>query len=241
MIPIKELLYDIDLKLNKIGSNEHQGIDLENKIIVINDAIINIIKTKFSENNLYKSGLDSFQKRYNDLEGLIVKDKELILKDEGSPLNIWSADLSKLTPEYMLGIPGSEYITATKGSCSDRILAVTTLAKHGSIHTILRNSNTRPSFEYQETVGTISGHKWQVYTDGSFKPNKLYLWYIKYPVKVDFPGYDHFDGSASKEVNSELPYYLKEEIVDIAVRNLALSTENQSAVQSSQIRIQTGE
>ena len=52
MINIEELLYDIDLKLNKIGSNEHQNFELENKIIALNDAHINVIKTKFSENKL---------------------------------------------------------------------------------------------------------------------------------------------------------------------------------------------
>ena len=58
MIDVKELLYDIDLKLNKIGSNEHQGIELENKIIALNDAHINLIKLKFSENNVYKLGIE---------------------------------------------------------------------------------------------------------------------------------------------------------------------------------------
>jgi hypothetical protein len=240
MIDVKELLYDIDLKLNKIGSNEHQNIELENKIIALNDAQINLIKTKFSENNIYKSGLDSFQKRYNDLEILIEKDKHLTLIEDKSPLKSWSADLGSLSPKYMLGVPGSEYILANKGECKNNPLVIN-LIRHGDINRVLANSNTTPSFEYQEIPGTISGHKWQIYTDGTFKPTKLYLWYIRYPKKVDFEGYYHFDGSPSQIIDSELPYYLKEEIVNIAVRNLALSTENQNAVQASQIRINTDE
>src|SRR6187397_128444 len=104
MIDVKDLLYDIDLKLNKIGSNEHQNIELENKIIALNDAQINLIKTKFSENNVFKAGIDTIQKRYNDLEMLIVKDKFLPLVNDHNPLKSWSADLSLLKPEYMLGI-----------------------------------------------------------------------------------------------------------------------------------------
>lgn len=240
MISVMELLYDIDLKLNKIGSNEHQGIELENKIIALNDAQINLIKTKFSENNIYKSGLDSFQKRYNDLESVIEKTKYLTLTEDNTPLKSWSADLSALDPKYMLGIPGSEYIVADKEDCKDRVLVIEQI-RHGDINVVLNNTNTCPSFEYQALPGTITGHKWQVYTDGTFTPKKLYLWYVKYPVKVDFEGYDHFDGSPSKTVDSELPYYLKEELVDIAVRNLALSTENQNAVQASQLKMQTNE
>lgn len=239
MIDIKELLYDIDLKLNKIGSNEHQGIELENKIIALNDAHITLIKNKFSGNNLFKLGLDGNQKRYNDLENLIEKDKFLPMTEDHNPLKSWSASLDLLKPEYMLGIPGSEYILADKGDCKNHPVVVT-LVRH-DINRTLTNSNTSPSFEYQETPGVISGHKWQVFTDGTFTPKKFHLWYIRYPIKVDFEGYVHFNGAPSKVVNSELPYYLKEELVEIAVRSLALSTENQNAVQASQIKLNTSE
>lgn len=240
MIDIKELLYDIDLKLNKIGSNEHQGIELENKIIALNDAHINIVKTKFSENNVYKAGLDSFQKRYNDLETLIEKDKFLPMTNDNTPLKSWSCSLDLLKPQYMLGIPGSEYILADKGNCKSNPLVVSQV-RHGDINTALKNTNSAPSFEYQEVPGTITGHRWQIFTDGTFTPKKFYLWYVRYPKKVDFEGYYHFDGKASTTINSELPYYLKEELVDITVANLALSTENQPAVQASTIRKNTNE
>jgi hypothetical protein len=240
MIPIVELMYDIDLKLNKIGSNEHQGIELENKIIAINDAQINLIKTKFSENNVYKGGLDSFQKRYNDLEMLIEKDKFVPLVNDNSPLKSYSGSLDLLKPQYMLGVPGSEYILADKGSCKNNVITVNQV-KHGDINSVLNNTNTAPSFEYQEVPGLISGHRWQIFTDGTFIPKRIHLWYVRYPSKVDFEGYIHFDGKPSRIANSELPYYLKEELVDIAVRALALSTENQNAVQASQLKIQTNE
>lgn len=239
MIDVKELLYDIDLKLNKIGSNEHQNIELENKIIALNDAHINLIKTKFSENNITKAGLDATMKRYNDLEMLIEKDKFLPLTEDHNPLKSWSASLDLLKPEYMLGVPGSEYILADKGSCTNHPLVIN-LVKH-DINRTLANTNTAPSFEYQEIPGVISGHRWQVFTDGTFTPKKFYLWYIRYPKKVDFEGYTHLNGAPSQVVNSELPYYLKEELVEIAVRSLALSTENQNAVQASTIKLNTSE
>lgn len=240
MINIRELLYDIDLKLNKVATNEHQNIPLEDKIITLNDAQINIIKTKFSGNNLYKAGFDSFQKRYNDLEVLIEKNGVLSLTDEGTALNSWSADITKLNPEYMLGVPGSEYILAEKGGCKNLPLAVRQI-KHGDISVVLRNTNTAPSFEYQEVPGVISGHKWQIFTDGTFTPQKFFLWYVKYPKKVDYEGYIHLDGTPSSTVDSELPFYLKEELVDTAVRSLALYTGNQGAAQAAQLKTQNNE
>lgn len=240
MINIEELLYDIDLKLNKIGSNEHQNFELENKIIALNDAHINVIKTKFSENNLYQAGLDSFQKRYNDLEILIETNQSLIPKKIKDPLNKWEVDLNKLKINYMLTVPHSEYILADKGSCKDNLITLN-LVKHSDIKQCLNNTNTKPSFEYQETIGAISNHKYEIFTDGSFIPTKFVLSYVRYPKKVDFPGYTHFNGSESKKVDSELPYYLKDEIVDVAVKNLAMSSENTQAAQASEIRLKNGE
>jgi hypothetical protein len=240
MIDVKELLYDIDLKLNKVATNEHQNIPLEDKLIALNDAQINLIKTKFSENNLYKAGLDSFQKRYNDLEVLVEKNGALDLEDESTLLNSWSADLNKLNPKYMLGVPGSEYITANKGECKNLPLFINQV-RHGDISVALKNTNMAPSFEYQEVPGVISSHKWQIFTDGTFTPKKLFLWYIRYPEKVDYEGYIHLDGTPSRNINSELPYYLKEELVDVAVKSLALYTGNQGAAQAAQVKIQSNE
>lgn len=241
MIDIKDLLYDIDLKLNKVGTNEHQSISVEDKIIALNDAQINIIKTKYSENNLYKLGFDGFQKRYNDLEVLVESDKKLpLIENPGSSLNKWDANLDDLEVEYMLGIPGTEYLLADKDSCIGNMLYVN-LVKHGDIQQSISNTSTGPSFEYQETIGTISDHKYEIYTDGTFTPTEFHLSYIRYPKKVDAPGYIHFDGSESKIQNSELPSYLKEELVDIVVRSLAMSTENSAAIQASNARIQNGE
>lgn len=240
MIDIKELLYGIDLQLNKIGSNQHQGIELENKLIALNDAQIGLIKTKFSENNVFKMGIDSFQKRYNDLEKFVVTDKFLPLKNDHNPLKSFSGNLELLNPTYMLGIPGSEYVLANKGSYKNVPLVVE-LSKHGDIHRALNNNNTSPSFEYQEVIGVISKHRWEIFTDGTFTPTKFHLWYVRYPTQVDFNGYTHLNGKASIDVNSELPYYLKDDVTDLAVRNLAIFTENQFALQGAQLKIQTNE
>ena len=240
MINTSELLYDIDLKLNKVATNSHQGIPLEDKLIALNDAQINLLKTKFSENNVFKLGLDAFQKRYNDLEVFVEKDKNLLFKEDKSPLKSFSADLGLLKPEYMLGVVGSEYILADKPPCLRHPVVVKEI-QHGNIHRTLANTNTSPSFEYQEVPGVISNHTWQIFTDGTFTPTKFYLWYIRYPAKVDFPGYSHLDGSLSKLVNSELPYYLKEEVTDITVRSLSIMTENQFAFQGAQQKISTNE
>ena len=62
MIPVDSLLYKIDQKLNKLSTNEHQQIALEDKILSLNEAQIKLIKQKvdgFPVPN--KLGFDAFK------------------------------------------------------------------------------------------------------------------------------------------------------------------------------------
>jgi hypothetical protein len=49
------------------------------------------------------------------------------------------------------------------------------------------------------------------------------------------------DGKESVDSDCELANYLEDELLDLAVQNLAMYTENAAAVQSAQFRIQTNE
>jgi|ERR1044072_5859725 hypothetical protein len=242
MIPVESLLYKIDLKLNKVAALDHQIIPLENKILALNEAQLKLVKLKMDPNNPLGLGLDSFKKRYEDLEVLSQPFKEhplpLTLKDEN--LNKWTADLTLLTPEYMFYV--DSYFLASKGQCKDKIIYVNQdLIKHSDVITLLTNTNYRPSFEHQESFCTISNFKISVYTDGTFIPSIIYVSYLKYPQKIDYPGYVKLDGTASVHSDSELPEYLEDELLNLAIQELAMDTENMPAVQFTQERIRTSE
>jgi hypothetical protein len=64
---------------------------------------------------------------------------------------------------------------------------------------------------------------------------------MRYPQYIDKTGYVRFDGVPSVDSDCELETYLEDELLDLTVQNLAMYTENQSAVQSSVYRIQTNE
>jgi hypothetical protein len=49
------------------------------------------------------------------------------------------------------------------------------------------------------------------------------------------------DGEDSFDQDCELELYLEDELLDLTVETLAMYTENQSAVQNAQVRIQTNE
>ena len=72
MIPVDSLLYKIDQKLNKLSTNEHQQIQLEDKILALNEAQIKLIKQKVDGISIIAGGMDAFKKRYEDLQSLIL-------------------------------------------------------------------------------------------------------------------------------------------------------------------------
>lgn len=243
MILVDSLLYKIDQKLNKLSTNDHQQIQIEDKILALNEAQIKLLKQKVDGISTTSGlGLDSFKKRYDDLQSLIVdynhQPLKLILKN--SELNQWSANVHVLTPVYMFYI--DSYIMASKGRCKDRIIRVNRdLANHGDIQLLLTNEHYKPSFEYQETFNTITSDEVSVFTDGTFSPSYICMMYMRYPNYIDKMGYIHLDGTPSIDTDCELETYLEDELLDLTVQNLAMYTENQAAVQNAQFRIQTNE
>lgn len=243
MIPVDSLLYKIDQKLNKLSTNEHQQIQLEDKILALNEAQIKLIKQKVDgQNTVSGLGLDAFKKRYEDLQSLVVtyNHQPLDLTLKNPELNQWAAKLHQLTPKYMFYI--DSYVIADKGLCKDRKIWINRdLAKHGDLQFCLTNTHYKPSFEYQETFNSLSSDEISVFTDGTFVPKKVYISYMRYPVYINKTGYVMLDGQNSYDADCELETYLEDELLDLTVQNLAMYTENMSAVQSAQFRIQTNE
>lgn len=244
MIPVDSLLYKIDQRLNKLSTNDHQQIALEDKILALNEAQIKLIKQKLDGMSVASGGmgLDSFKKRYEDLQKLAINynDGELPLTLTNETINQWTAYPDDLEPKFMFYL--DSYILADKGRCTDRIIWINKeLAKHGDIPMLLNNSHYKPSFEYQETFNSLSSNQISVFTDGTFEPTKIYVSYLRYPVYINKSGYIMFDGEPSTDVDCELATYLEDELLDLTVQNLAMYTENVSAVQNSAYRIQTNE
>jgi len=243
MIPVDSLLYKIDQRLNKLSTNEHQQIQLEDKILALNEAQIKLIKQKVDGISVVAGlGFDSFKKRYEDLQSLVVtyNNQPLKLEVKNPELNQWATGLHQLVPKYMFYIDA--YILADKGRCKDRKIWINReLAKHGDLTLLLTNDHYKPSFEYQETFSFLSSDEISIFTDGTFTPKDIYISYMRYPVYIDKTGYTRFDGTPSIDQDCELETYLEDELLDLTVQNLAMYTENQSAVLYSANRIQTNE
>lgn len=239
MISTQQLLYKLDLRLNKKASNEHQSIPLEDKILALREATIKLVKLKVDPNNIYNAGLDSFKKRYTDLQPLVVSFEGLNVNKTTEVYNSYEADITTTLEKYFL--PLDAYALCTKGNCTEHLVEIPKEIKHGDISTYINNTHYSPSFEYQTTFAVISDNKFIIYTDGTFTVDKLHLSYLKYPKLIDSEGYINFDGTASIDQDTDLPDYLEDELLNIATLDLAMDTENVPAVQFSDIRNKTNE
>ncbi len=242
MIEVDSLLYEIDFRLNKLATNAHQQIPLENKIIALNNGQTKLVLRKVDGNNVYKEGLDAFKKRYQDLQSLIEnpEDHGVVPTLSDPYLNKYIAQTSELDPKFMFYI--DSYAISDKGDCEDRIIYTNAdLVKHADIQLLLKDSNFKPSFEYQDTIVDISESELHIYTDGTFAPKEWYISYIRYPQKIDKEGYVNFDGTDSINQDCELEAYLKDELLDIVVGDLAMYTENISAANSAAQRSNSNE
>lgn len=242
MIVAESLSYKLDQRINKLSSNAHQQIPVEDKALILQESEISIIIKKLNPNNNLKIGFEGNNKRYQDLQFLVEPhvNHQLIPKLSDSKLNRWTVDVSDVSPKYMFYV--DSYLVADKGTCKDRVVWVNSdLTATASITTLLTNSNYKPSFEYQETFCDLASDEIGIFTDGTFTPKSLYVSYLRYPVPIDIEGYVKFDGSDSTYRNSELPDYLEEELLDIAEFKIQKYIENQQGAKNAQEAQKTNE
>lgn len=234
MIDIKELVYDYKKKLDKLDSQDYPDIPLPVIIRDLNEAQMKIVLTRYSPNNLYRQGFEGSQKRIDELSVLVVPDENLntVVKIND---NIYSFDLDNTEENYLFLLRANFLVTT--GNCTD-ILLDGINSKTDNLNTILSSPFEQPSIPWRETPYRIADNKIRVYSDGDFKVTKAIIDYLRYPVKVDIIGYTDFDGSSSTNINSELPYFLKDDIVDAAVLLTRLSLKDDVAADQFRKTIQ---
>jgi len=233
MISVQELIYEFKLNMNKVNRQENVDIPVEDIIVYLNKAQLSWIKTKLNQNNIYKSGFDSIRKRIDDLQILKESNVKLTPTKTNDLLHLgYECPLSD-APNYMFYL--SSYAKAKKYNCS-KILQ-TDLIRSGELTTKYINNNYEPSFEWRYTLVTLGSDNLQIYTDGTFEIENVYLTYLRYPKQIDSMGYVKFDGTDSIDQDSELPEYAKSDLVDLAVKFAAMSNDNQSQVMYAEDRL----
>lgn len=161
--------------------------------------------------------------------------QQLISTDQALTKTVNTTRYSEFTlPDNYLDYISS-YALASKGSCKDRVV-YTNQVKLNDLPSYLRDENNKPSFEYHDTLSTVSQDKLQVYkTD--FSIDSVFLTYYRYPLTIDIAGYTRLDGTPSTTIDPELFDQAIDEIIDWCVLEVQRSASNPEGFQLSQNRI----
>jgi len=232
MIPITKLLYQIDLNLNKVASDQNQFIADEDKILALNRSQLKLIKSKI-EGNKIGLGFDAFRTRYEELQDLIVQYEEVSPTKTSEVLPSYQIDLNSLKNKYYQ--PVDIIALADKGNCKNRQIFVTRIVKHSDLTTLMNNSNYNPNFIYQESLAVISSNKLIVYS-GDFTINKILLSYLRFPKEMDIEGYIHLDGTESTNQDCELTEELEDELLNLTIIELGFDISDNNTAQAAQVK-----
>lgn len=234
MIAVEELVYDFRLAFNKVEREDNQSVPVEDIMSFLNRSQIFWIESRISFNNVLRKGYEETLKRIDDLQALKVEFYPIQLSGITDSLyKGYTANLDS-SMKYMKYI--SSYVKAKKDDCAAEL--VVDIIRQNDLSTMYFDTNFQPSFEWRKTIATLGNNKLTVYTDGQFTPTTLYLTYLRYPKAIDIEGYVRVDGTGSVNQDCELPYYAKSDLIDLAVKFAAHSTENQLQSQLSEDRIQ---
>lgn len=237
MINVDELLYELELSINKVSTLDNLNVETPDLLILLNRAQIGLIKSFYGPNNVFQIGFEETRKRIDDLQDLKTPSPGLpLIKGNNQRYKDYVADLAGCD-RYMFYI--DSYITAKTKNCDDTLDV--NLIRENELNIKYFSENHKPSFPWRETIATIGGNKLHVYTDGSFTPLYAFVTYIRYPKTIDKEGYVKLDGTQSVNQDSELPEYLKADLIDLAVKYYSHFKNDQLQAQLTQTRINTNE
>ena len=211
---IKEMQYDLKLKLNKIDSSQYENLLIPEMDWKINEAILitvkNIAQPRFSQ----IKGFEINQRNIDDIRTLVIDNEQL------TPISLEdNTYYIELPSNYMFYV--SSKVDIKKNKCLKSKIRCT-VRQHGDL--FQQSPFDQSSFEWEDINITFYENGIKVYTDGTFEITKLYLDYVRIPNKVhnaeDYSpsGYEDLNGNLLTGFsNCDLPDHMHNEIIDLTV------------------------
>lgn len=214
----EELYYEFHLLVNKNNSQQNINVDKPHFVQLFNREydrwLYEVLNTKNKDNSI------------NDIQELLLSNIELKVSEIKDGFVIYNL------PDNFFNYSECK-IVANKENSNKLIYVYNIHPKE--INVYIQDEFNKPSFEWEETIATISDNKLQVYkTD--FSINKCYLSYYKASENVDLEGYKRIDGSMSKNVNINLSSIYQRQILDRVAKEFARQYENTTQFQLAQER-----
>ena len=214
----------IQERLNKLSSKDYDNVECWQMAEAFNKAQVEWCRRQLHGTNQFREGAEGSTRRVDDLQ--------VLLKD--IPLEGYHKDKffeSKIIPkDYFQFNRISTY--GTSDCCNARPFVVYE-GEEADVDNLLRDENTKPSFEWAETFSTMIDNKFRIYTNGEFIVSSPKLTYYRQPVQVQFINCSNIETGTAfiRDQTSEFKDDIVELIIDEAVAILAGDIESQLQIQ----------
>lgn len=207
----------IKLRLSKIDSQDSKN--LKDWVIeeALNKAALDWSRRQLHGGNVYREGDEETVRRVDDLQ-FLLKNKAMSGGNKGPYF-----ETVTLPPDYM----AHKRVTPTcsKGVCTSLTIR-STLVEEANVDEFLKDYNSQPSFDFEETFHTMIGNRIRVYHNGDFDIPEVLLTYYRLPVKIEVVDPAH------KNDTWEWKDDIAEQLIDEAAKIIAGDIEslNQNAL-----------
>jgi len=220
----RTILLKVKLRLNKQASQDFDNLEDYQVVEAYCKGRSDWCRRVLRGINITKDGDEQSTNRIDDLQVLLTEPLQpLPLVDRQ---NFWEADKPL---DYMRYKKVS--LDAKNDCCQDPRPMTVYLGEEGNQPELIRNTNTKPSFEWAETFITFVGNKIRIYTNNEFTPENFRLMYYKQPPRIQIAGVANpYDGTIP---TVDVPCIFNDDLIEVFIEAAAtiLAGDIESAFQ----------
>lgn len=151
---VKQMHREFKISLDKVDSSATAELLPSEIDYYLNEATMRFVKTRYSQNNLYKKGFEESQKRTEDLKAIVVTRRMQISPDPGQSFagcSVYSANpailylltgtnVADTTSKYMIYLNSS--LQLSKAGCSSVVSPM--LVQQDDVKTLIKDPFNKP-------------------------------------------------------------------------------------------------
>jgi hypothetical protein len=214
-----EVVDKVREKLNENSINDNIAFDDSRIILAVNEAQNRFIEWIYEKKN---------------------EDDIRLIQKFLQPSSLQKHSDDEISSYFSLPADYFEFVNlkskAKKSECIGNLLLFE--VKSFDYNELLHDINNMPSFEYRESFYYIQNNKVRIFK-ADFEVISVVIDYYRYPKKIDVQGYINIDNTPSVESHPEWDDRTMDRIINIAVRDLNINSDNLQKTQADNFRIQS--
>jgi hypothetical protein len=204
---VKWIKIKIEQRLNKLSTSTYDNLECWHIIEAFNKAQLEWVREQLNGLNITKESAESTNKKVTDLEKILkpkrlkVFKKQNYYETEEIPSDF--LEFNRLTPK------------GKHGGCERDLTSW--FIEESNVNIYLNDEYMKPSFEWGETIHTMSENTFKVYTNNTFTIEHVDLLYYRKPKEIFLEGCENFEGKDLGDIDPEF----KDDIVEILIDKAA--------------------